>query len=117
MDTMQNKADKAMRAKQFLPFESLKGFHEYLKNKERVVVERKQLSNDEYEELNRKIKQVEKGMMIKVVYYEGKQAIEVEGMVTKIDLEFTKTVKIVDKSILIKDIVEISGKDIVEKSL
>lgn len=38
---MQNKADKAMRAKQFLPFESLKGFHEYLKSKERIVVEKK----------------------------------------------------------------------------
>ena len=113
---MQNKADKAMRAKQFLPFESLKGFHEYLKSKERIVVERKQLSNDEYEELNRKILQVKKGMMIKV-NYEGKQAIEVEGMVTKIDLEFTKTIRIVDNNILVKDIVEISGKDIVEKIL
>ena len=113
---MQNKADKAMRAKQFLPFESLKGFHEYLKSKERIVVERKQLSN-EYEELNRKILQVKKGMMIKVIYYEGKQAIEVEGMVTKIDLEFTKTIRIVDNNILVKDIVEISGKDIVEKIL
>lgn len=114
---MQNKADKAMRAKQFLPFESLKGFHEYLKNKERVVVERKHLSNDEYEELNRKIKQVKKGMMIKVVYYDDKQAIEVEGMVTKIDLEFTKTIRIVDNNILVKDIVEISGKDIVDRIL
>ena len=114
---MQNKADKAMRAKQFLPFESLKGFHEYLKSKERIVVERKQLSNDEYEELNRKILQVKKGMLIKVIYYEGKQAIEVEGMVTKIDLEFTKTIRIVDNNILVKDIVEISGKDIVEKIL
>ena len=56
-------------------------------------------------------------MMIKVIYYEGKQAIEVEGMVTKIDLEFTKTIRIVDNNILVKDIVEISGKDIVEKIL
>ena len=38
-------------------------------------------------------------------------------MVTKIDLEFTKTIRIVDNNILVKDIVEISGKDIVEKIL
>lgn len=104
-----------MRAKQFLPFDSLKGFHEYLKNKERIVVERKHLSNDEYEELNRKIIQIKKGMMIKVVYYEGDQAIEVEGLVTKIDLEFTKSIRIVDHDILVKDMIEISGKDIVER--
>ena len=43
---MQNKQNHTSRAKLFLPFDSLKGFRDYLKCKERVVVDKKQLSSD-----------------------------------------------------------------------
>ena len=48
---MQNKQNHTSRAKLFLPFDSLKGFRDYLKCKERVVVDKKQLSSDACEVL------------------------------------------------------------------
>lgn len=58
---MQNRK-KADRAKIFIPFESLKGFKDYLKEKERVVVERKLLLEDVCEELDRKLHSLKKGI-------------------------------------------------------
>ena len=52
---MQNKQNHTSRAKLFLPFDSLKGFRDYLKCKERVVVDKKQLSSDACEVLDRKL--------------------------------------------------------------
>ena len=65
---MQNEQNHANRAKLFLPFDSLKGFRDYLKCKERVVVDRKQLSSDACEELNRKLQKIQKGQMVKIIY-------------------------------------------------
>lgn len=106
---MQNKEEKAERAKLFLPFDSLKGFREYLKKKERVVVEQKQLSNDALEQLDRSLQQIIAGRIIKVVYYDEEEYVELVGMVVKIDTEYTKTIQIVDKTIQIKNIIEIQG--------
>ena len=54
---MQNE-QKAERAKQFLPFDSLKGFRDCLKQKERVIVARKQLSQDDCEVLNQNLNRI-----------------------------------------------------------
>ena len=55
---MQNKQNHTSRAKLFLPFDSLKGFRDYLKCKERVVVDKKQLSSDACEVNYRRFKRV-----------------------------------------------------------
>ena len=52
------------RAKQFLPFAALKGLPEALAEKERVVVPKIILTEDMSEELNRKMQQIEPGMII-----------------------------------------------------
>lgn len=109
---MQNK--KAERAKIFLPFASLRGFQTYLKQKEKVVVSRKQLSLDECDILNMKIHQVQRGKMIKVVYFYHGEYIEKEGMVTKVDLDCDKIIKIVNQVIDVKDIIDMSGEGILE---
>ena len=57
------------RAKQFLPFAALKGLPEALAEKERVVVPKIILTEDMSEELNRKMQQIEPGMIIGVVYF------------------------------------------------
>ena len=64
--------------KLFLPFDSLKGFRDYLKCKERVVVDKKQLSSDACEVLDRKLQQIQKGQMVKIVYYDQQEYVEVE---------------------------------------
>lgn len=81
--------DKSERAKQFMPFAALKGYDEALRAKEKVVVSKKELSEDAWEELNCTIQSVEKGDVITVVYYseEDGEYIQVTGVLARIDLE------------------------------
>lgn len=95
------------RASLFLSFDSLKGFNDYIANKQRVVVERKELAVDLLDELDWKIKEVKVGQMIKIVYYDQNEYIELEGMVSKIDLKFKKIIRIVDQEIKINGIVNL----------
>lgn len=101
---MQNK--KTDRAKIFMSFDSLKGFKEYLKQKERIVVERKELSEEDYKALDEVIKKVYPGSMIKVIYYDKDSYIEKKGLVAKLNL-ITEKIQIVEKIIDLKDIIEI----------
>lgn len=104
---MRSKEERAERAKLFQPYDSLRGFKEYLAAKERVVVAKKHLSQDTCEILDRKLHQLRIGMMVKVVYYEHDSYIEIKGLVSKFDLAYTQTLQIVNTVLKIKDIVEI----------
>lgn len=71
------------------------------------------LKNYSYQKINSmnligKIKEIEVGMMISVVYYESNQYIYKEGIVTEIDLTYKKMLKIVDKLIDIGNILVIN---------
>ena len=61
------------RAKQFLPFDSLDGFQDFLKQKEKIIVEKKELSEEVKEELSMKINSLEIGDEVKIVHYKNKQ--------------------------------------------
>ena len=63
---MVNKSD---RARQFMPFDALKGYKEAIKEKQKVIVEKKELSEDDAIVLSRKLNEIKKGDMIKVIYY------------------------------------------------
>lgn len=105
---MQSNEKKAERAKQFLPFDSLKGYHDFLKQKERVIVKRKHLSQDTCELLDRKLKQIRPGKMIRIVYYDNQEYVALEGMVSCIDTE-AGVIQIVDQNIFIHTIIELQG--------
>lgn len=105
---MPNRNKKAERAKIFLPFESLKGYSNYLREKERILVEKKLLSEYDCEQLNNTFTQLKKMDMVKVVYYEDGEYIELQGVVTKLDFDIHKTIQIVNKVIRLSDIKEIS---------
>ncbi len=78
------------RAAQFMPFAALKGFYDLIKEKERVIVPKHEIAEDKADELSAKMNQVEKGMLLKVVYYSNGEYISACGVVTKIDLVFRK---------------------------
>lgn len=99
--------EHAARAKLFQSFDSLKGFKDYLKVKERVLVERKVLSEDDYIELDKTIRQVSVGMMIRVVYYDHGEYVQKEGLVAKLDLEIKRMIQIVNQKIALDAIIEI----------
>ena len=106
--------DRIQRAHIFSAFDALKGFREILHEKERIVVPKKSLSEDDYELLNYKVHQIKEQMIIGVTVYEYGEHIRVEGMVSKINLT-TKIIQIVKKKINLNDIVDIdlepSNKD------
>lgn len=105
--------DKENRAKQFLSFNPLSGYMELIREREKIVVPKKDLSCESAEELDFKLHQVKVGMIIKVVYYFVDEYIAVSGMVSKIDLE-KRFLTIVKEKIPIDDIIEISGDKIYE---
>lgn len=101
------------RARQFMPFDALKGFKEALRKKEKVIVPKRELTNDDIDSLNYKFNQLRKGQIIKVVYYNGENYIEIEGMISKLDIT-NRVLSIVKTKIYFDDIYDISGKEIKE---
>ena len=66
---MVSKMNREERAKQFMPFAALKGYPEALRKKEKVVVPKKELSEEYQEELERKLRQVYKNDIITAIYF------------------------------------------------
>lgn len=77
--------NKILRAKQFLPFDALKGLQEELRKKEIEYEEKKYLSEETLTELNDSFNQIEKGSYVKIKYYKNRRYSEIEGTVTNID--------------------------------
>ena len=94
------------RAKQFLPFDALKGFKDLIKEVERVKVNKKELTEENIEKLSKTILSLEKGMMVKVIYFEQDEYLKLEGIVSKIDIT-NRFIMIVKKRISLDDIFEI----------
>lgn len=76
---------RASRAKQFLPFDALPGFKEALKEKEIKKEAKIELAEDSLQELESKLNELEKGRIIKLIYYKNNRYIETIGTVAKID--------------------------------
>lgn len=100
----------AERAKIFMPFDALKGFKEALKEKEKIVVDRIELSEEEKDKLIYKLDNLKKGMLVKLVYYNLQEYIEIKGIVATINTQ-TKIVTIVDKKIRVEDILSLEFLD------
>ena len=98
--------NRIARAKQFLPFDALKGLQEALREKEIEYEEKKELSEETLEELNNKFNQIEKGSFVKIRYYRNGRYSEIKGIVTYID--YTK------RKIQIDKIVNINFCDIID---
>ena len=59
--------EKVSRAKQFMPFDALKGLREALAAKEHIVVPKIELSEEMLEDLDRKFSLLLPGMMVTIV--------------------------------------------------
>ena len=77
--------NKVARARQFLPFDALKGLQEALREKEVEYEEKKELSEDTLNDLNDKFNQIEEGSLIRIKYYKSGRYSEIKGVVTNID--------------------------------
>lgn len=95
------------RAKLFVPFDALKGLQEILREKEREVEERKELSEESLMELQEELNKVEIGSTVFIKYYKNKKYIDITGVVRKIN--FVKKKIIINEDIMINmcDIIEL----------
>lgn len=103
------------RAKQFMPFAALKGYPEALRRKEKVLVDKVQVSEDYAEALDRKLRQVRRLDTITVVYFRKGEYIKVQGMVSRIDVT-ARVLKVVQTKIPFEDILEVTGEHIEESA-
>ena len=103
---MVHKMSRQERAKQFMPFAALKGYELALREKERIVVPKMELSEDYREELDYKLHQIKKNDMVSVVYFCKDEYLKVTGMVSRID-ESARVLKIVNTKIDFGDIYNI----------
>jgi len=105
--------EKASRAKQFLPFASLKGYYDEIRERQRIIEPKRERSEEENILLSHQMNQLKKGMMIKVKHY-VKDAYEItEGLVTQVDPVF-HTLTIVKNKISLEDIILIQGDDLTD---
>ena len=95
------------RAKQFLPFDALKGLQEALREKEIEHEEKIELSEETLSELNNKFNKIEKGSKVKIKFYKNKKYIEIMGIITDIDYIKKKILVNEEQYINISDIINI----------
>ena len=94
------------RAKIFLSFAALKGFEEALREKEKVVVKKKSLSEDMKQVISYRLSKLKKGDMVKVIYYDSIDYLKIQGLVSKIDLTYQE-LTVVKTKINFNDIYEL----------
>ncbi len=103
MENKRMKMDRGIRAKQFMPFDTLKGFREAVAEKERIIVPKRDISEEQKEELEWKIRQLKKEDIITVEYFQNREYVQVTGMITRID-EVSRILDIANTRIAFVDI-------------
>ena len=83
---MQN--DRLDRAKQFMPFDALKGFREAIKEKEKQVENRTSMDEDNINKINKVLSKLKVGLRIKVTYYEEYRYISKVMNIKKLSFQF-----------------------------
>lgn len=95
--------EKKDRAKIFMPFDALKGLKEAFLEKERIVVEKKDLTEDDINQLNYVFSIIKIGDMVECVYYDNDEYISKKGLVSKINFD-GRVLQIVKDKIKFDDI-------------
>ena len=93
------------RAKQFAPFQALKGLNEAIANKERVTTPRRELTEESIAEINRVLINLASGSLVTAVYYCDfeQEYRQLTGYVKRVD-PLCKCLQIGNVSIDFKDL-------------
>lgn len=92
------------RARQFMPFASLRGYYDYIREQERVREPRRELSDDQAEELSAVLNSFSRGDMVKVTHYVQDHYEVTQGILTGLDPVFRR-LTIVRATISIDDVI------------
>ena len=91
---MPERRPRADRAQQFMPFAALKGYYDLIRERERVVEPKRELTDEQALELSC------------IVHYDGEAYVTARGLVSDIDLA-ARTVTVVRTRIPLDDIADI----------
>lgn len=76
---------RADRAKQFLPFSALSPLSQALREKEREIEEKLEISDERILEISNMLQLIDRNTNINITYYCNKQYLKLRGQVKKID--------------------------------
>lgn len=94
------------RAQIFMAFDALNGYREVLSKQEVIEVEKRILDEEDFEILDRTLKEIEIGNNIRVVYFKNGKYYEKMGRVSKLNYD-TRMMQVVMEKISFKNIVEL----------
>ena len=97
---------RASRAKQFLPFDALKGFQEAINEKQIKYDDKKELTEESYIRLEEEWNKIDEESIVRIKYYKNKKYVDIQGKVTNIDY-VRKRIKVNEENINICDIIDI----------
>lgn len=110
------KMETAHRAKIFAPFAALKGFEEAVRKEEIIYEPKMELPEEKKREIDWKLKRIQRGMQVKIRYFEENSEIpgyglqkEVHGTVDFFDPAIH--LRIGDTEIAVADITSIEGDE------
>ena len=98
--------NRDFRAKQFLPFDALKGFYDAIGYENIIKRDKKTLSEDMLMNLDKKINNLKKGDDVLIKYYSNFDYIETSGIIKKIDKVY-KRIYLLNSVIDIEDVIDI----------
>ena len=103
----------ADRAVQFAPFAALKGYYECVRMQERITEPKKEIGEDEAEEISSTLSKLRVGITVKIRYYDVDAYTNIEGVVSEINLPYRK-LKVIKTTIPFDDIytIEMLSKDV-----
>ena len=96
------------RARQFMPFSALKGYHEMAASKEFVPESRREMTEERAGELSQTMACLQKGDMVSVIHYENGAYVETVGAVSEV-VEAYRLLRVVRKPIAFTDVWEIEA--------
>ena len=79
------KMSRAERARQFMPFAALRGFEELIREQTKETAPKKELSEERAARLSAVLSRLERGMLVKVIYYAKDGYVTLHGMVSDVN--------------------------------
>ena len=76
----------ADRARQFSPFAALRGYYDLVHERERVIERRRPLTEEEARALDATIANLQRGVMVRAVFYEKDACRTIVGTVSQVDM-------------------------------
>lgn len=98
------------RARQFMPFAALKGYHDLVREQERIRVTPRDVTDEQAQALSCTLSRLSKGDTANITHYQDGEYLTTCGIVSEIDKTF-RTIRVLKKTIPFDGIVTIDRRE------